>query len=264
MKRLLNYKLVWFLVISVILLTSTVFLSISISAMQKRTEEQIVYEETGAVTLDNNEEIPIKEGVPGLYNKERTVHLMPIDLTLERSDIPELMDKFTLSDYKAIYLDDSITLVVTKDGVIRGSTDNRQTWVEYTADSIDSADFADWLLVNDPNPGYSMDEMQNRLSDGAVVRHLKLSTNAEMYFVEDESGLQIELVQLEKIESILIDNKRMMLTSETYSPYKISKNLLQEFFDLIFQYEVMTRDDAANSFDKLLLWLEENNDFIIQ
>ena len=96
-----------------------------------------------------------------------------------------------------------------------------------------------WLLKNDPNPGYSMEEVQSRLANGAEVKHFAFEKCKGNVFHIDGTGVQIELVQPEKIASVLIDGQRMMITSVL--PYLISEQMLKSFYDLLMSNNILSK-----------------------
>ncbi|MFM1652963.1 M56 family metallopeptidase [Brevibacillus sp. B_LB10_24] len=203
-------------------------------------------------------EITMTESTPALYQGESTTALMPIDLTFTKSDVPELIDKLNSSKYRAVYLDNEMYLRITNDNSILISKDNGSVWKNYDTDSVDAKDFANWLLKNDPNPGYSMKEIQSRLANGAEVKHLVFENGKEMYFVMDGNGVQIELVQPEKTASVLIDGQRMMITSERF-PMTISTQMLKSFYDLLVSSNILTKNQAEQDYSDKIKHLKEND-----
>ncbi|MEJ8548655.1 M56 family metallopeptidase [Brevibacillus borstelensis] len=198
------------------------------------------------------------ESAPALNQGESTIALMPIDLTFTKSDVPKLIDNLIASRYRAVYMDNEIYLRVMNDNSIQISKDNGAVWKKYDTDGVDAKDFANWLLKNDPNPGYSMKEIQSRLSNGAEVKHLVLENEKEMYFVIDKNGVQIELVQHEKIASVLIDGQRMMVTSERL-PMLISAQMLKSFYDLLVSNNILTETQAEQDYSERIEHLKEND-----
>ncbi|GAA3407742.1 M56 family metallopeptidase [Paenibacillus hodogayensis] len=200
------------------------------------------------------------ESGPALYQGESSTALMPIDLTFTKTDVPQLMDRLTASKYRAVYVDNEMVLRVTNDNSVWISKDNGAAWEKYDTDRVDAKVFADWLLRNDPNPGYSMKEIQSRLANGAEVQHIKFENGKEMYVVVDGSGLQIELVQPEKIASVLIDGQRMMITSERF-PMLISAQLLKSFYDLLASNNILTEKEAKQDYSERIKHFKENDTF---
>jgi len=94
---------------------------------------------------------------------------MPNDISFSQRDVPLQMERLAASSYKAIYLDKDMLLRVGQDDVIWRSLDAGATWETLQAKDVDTEYYADWLLWNDPVPGYSMKQMQQRLADGATV-----------------------------------------------------------------------------------------------
>lgn len=214
-------------------------------------------------TPDNTEavpglEIPMSESVPSLYQGESTTALMPIDLSFSKSDVPNLIDKLNASKYRAVYIDNEMYLRVTNDNSIIISKDNGVIWKKYDTTGVETQDFAIWLLKNDPIPGYSMKELQNRLANGAEVKHVVLESGKEMYFVMDESGVQIELVQHEKIASVLLDGHRMMITSEKL-PMPISAQMLESFYGLLVSSNILTETQAEQDYSERIQYLKKND-----
>jgi len=203
-------------------------------------------------------ESPTAESAPALYQGESTTTLMPIDLTFTKLDVPNLMDKLNASKYRAVYVDNEMVLRVTSDNSILISKDNGAVWNKYDSNDVDATYFASWLLKNDPNPGYSIKEMQSRLANGAEVKHLVFENGKEMYFVIDRNGVQIELVQPDKIASVLIDGQRMMITSERF-PYHISAQMLKSFYDLLVSNNILTKAKAEQDYSERIKYLKEND-----
>jgi beta-lactamase regulating signal transducer with metallopeptidase domain len=205
-------------------------------------------------------EIPMAETGSALYQGESSTALMPIDLTFTKSDVPQLIEKLHASKYKAIYVDNEMLLRVGNDNSIWTSRDNGSLWGKFDTVSVKAKDFADWLLKNDPNPGYSMKETQNRLANGAEVKHVEFENGKEMYFIIDENGVQIELVQTKKLASVLIDGQRMMVTSERL-PIFISEQMLESFYDLLVSGSVLTKTQAEQDYSERIQYLKENDTF---
>lgn len=203
--------------------------------------------------VDNYIAEPIAEIVPALYQGATTTDLMPHDLTFNKKyDVPKLIDSLMASKYRAVYMDSEIYLRVMVDNTIQISKDNGAVWKKYDTDEIDAKDFAKWLLINDPIPGYSMKEVQSRLANGAEVKHLVFENVKEMYFIIDRNGVQIELVQPEKISSVLIDGQRMMITSA------ISAQMLKSFYDLLVSNNILSETHAKQDYSERIKYLEKN------
>ncbi|NGM83853.1 M56 family metallopeptidase [Paenibacillus sp. 7124] len=206
-----------------------------------------------ATGVDNPNSEPIAEMVPALYQGATTTDLMPHDLTFNKKyDVPKLIDSLMASKYRAVYMDNEIYLRVMMDNTIQISKDNGAVWKKYDTDEIDAKDFAKWLLINDPIPGYSMKEVQSRLANGAEVKHLVFENVKEMYFIIDRNGVQIELVQPEKISSVLIDGQRMMITSA------ISAEMLKSFYDLLVSNNILSETHAKQDYSERIKYLEKN------
>ncbi|USG65739.1 hypothetical protein NDK47_27190 [Brevibacillus ruminantium] len=169
-----------------------------------------------------------------------------------------MIDKLNASKYRAVYLDNEMYLRITNDNSILISKDNGSVWKKYDTDGVDAKDFANWLLKNDPIPGYSMKEIQRRLRNGAEVKHLVFENGKEMYFVMDGNGVQIELVQPEKIASVLIDGQRMMITSERL-PMPISTQMLKSFYNLLVSSNILTKNQAEQDYSERIKHLKEND-----
>ncbi|WP_135555368.1 M56 family metallopeptidase [Paenibacillus cymbidii] len=196
---------------------------------------------------------PVAEVVPALYHGATTTELMPHDLTFNKKyDVPKMIDSLMASKYRAVYMDNEIYLRVMTDNTIQISKDNGAVWKKYDTDEIDAKDFAKWLLINDPIPGYSMEEVQSRLANGAEVKHLVFENGKEMYFIIDRNGVQIELVQPEKISSVLIDGQRMMITSA------ISAQMLKSFYDLLVSNNILSETFAKQDYSERMKYLEKN------
>ncbi|QNK56568.1 M56 family metallopeptidase [Paenibacillus sp. PAMC21692] len=214
----------------------------------KGVDEPIAYSEPslyqGAITT---------KIVPTLSQGAATTDLMPHDLTFNKKyDVPKLIDSLMASKYRAVYMDNEIYLRVMMDNTIQISKDNGAVWKKYDTDEIDAKEFAKWLLINDPIPGYSMKEVQTRLANGAEVKHLVFENVKEMYFIIDRNGVQIELVQPEKISSVLIDGQRMMITSA------ISPQMLKSFYDLLVSNNILSEAHAKQDYSERMKYLEKN------
>lgn len=202
-------------------------------------------------------ETPMSESTLALYQGASTTELMPNDLTFTKSDVPHLIDYLNASSYKAVYWDSEMCMRVTNDNSVHISKDSGITWEEYATQNISSKEFGKWLLANDPNPGYSMKEMQKRLEDGAEVKHMAFENGKEIYIVIDESGVQIELVQPERLASVLLDGQRMMITSEQV-PMLISKHKLESFYNLLVSNNILTNTLAEQDYFERIRHIEEN------
>ncbi|RKD24556.1 hypothetical protein BEP19_09255 [Ammoniphilus oxalaticus] len=80
--------------------------------------------------------------------------------------------------------------------------------------------------------------------------------------VIDRNGVQIELVQPEKIASILIDGQRMMITSER-SPIHISAQMLESFYVLLVSNNILTEVEAEKDYMERIKWLKKQSIFTI-
>jgi hypothetical protein len=177
--------------------------------------------------------------------------LMPIDTTFIKPEVP-IIDDLNRSDYLAVYWDDEICLRVKKDGAIQVSADSGKTWSICDAGAVDASDFTEWLRKYDPIPdGVSRREMLNQLEDGAEVKHAVISPGKEMYFVIGVDGAQIELVQSEKLESVLIDAQRLMITAERTNPFTVSEKTLRSFYGLLAASNVLSKASAEQEFSMM-------------
>ncbi|RED55083.1 M56 family metallopeptidase [Cohnella lupini] len=191
--------------------------------------------------------------VPVLSQGATITDLMPHDLTYNKKyDVPKLIDSLMESKYRAVYMDNEIYLRVMRDNTIQISKDNGEVWKKYDTDEVDAKDFAKWLLINDPIPGYSMEEVQSRLANGAEVNHLVFENVKEMYFIIDRNGVQIELIQPEQLSSVLIDGQRMMITSA------ISAQMLKSFYDLLVSSHILSETFAKQDYSERIKYLEKN------
>lgn len=209
-----------------------------------------------------NPETPTSEHSLALYQGISTAELMPHDLTFTNLDVPDLIEHLNSSNYKAVYLDDEMYMRVKNDNSVHISNDSGTTWKEYDTENIASEEFAIWLLENDPIPGYSMKEMQNRLEKGAEVKHMVFESGKEIYIVIDENGAQIELVQPEKLAAILLDGQRMMITSEQI-PMRISKRKLKLFYDLLVSDNILTNTLAEQDYLEKISDIEKNDSIFV-
>jgi len=246
-------------IVAALILGSSAMLGFTMNAAQATADKEVV---SNNVNNWDGVDYSLPESAVASddYEGTSTMELMPIDLSLTKADVPLMMEKLNSSEYLAVYVDDEIYLRVTKEVIIQISNDNGTTWMDYESDAVAPEDFALWLHQNDPLPGYSMREMQERLENGAEVKHIVLKDGKEMYFVIDETGVQIELVQLEKVTSILIDGQRMMITS-TQIPYLISQDMLNSFYDLLVSSDILTETEAEQNCSEMLTWLENQDSF---
>ncbi len=204
--------------------------------------------------LPNDPENPedyLLDGVVNLYRADKTsfgtssgtgfalgypgasMELNPISWTFSRADIPLLEDALQGSGYLALYVDQDLTLRVTSDHVIEISRDGGLTWKAETCKTIDGEDFSVWLLENEPMPNFSLEDLRDRLKNGAEVRRMVLAQGKEIYFVLDKEGAFLELVQEEKIQALLLDGQRLVCTSTGYRPYRFSKSMFESFQGLL-------------------------------
>lgn len=249
-----------FLIVGALILGGTATLAVAMDRAQASADGEVISSNT--VQLDTPVySLPYSEAdVTDYYDYDGpvTMDLMPIDLSLTKSDVPFLMEKLNSSEYLAAYLDDEVYVRVTNEAVIQVSFDNGITWADYATDSVASEEFALWLLGHDPIPGYSMREMQSRLKNGAEVKHLIFEAGAkEMYFVIDLNGVQIELVQLENAASVLVDGQRMMITS-TQIPFIISDDMLNSFYDLLVSSSILTENETEKVNAEVMPWVEDD------
>ncbi len=178
------------------------------------------------------------------YQGPASVDLMPIDWTFTQEDVPVMIEKLSESDYLAVYADSELLLRVTQDGTVESSTDAGTAWTVCETEEVPADDFSIWLYAHDPIPGYSMKGLQNRLSNGALVKHYSIEENTkEFYFVFDGNWVQIELVQRLNIKSMLLDGQRLMVTSD-HMPFKVSDDLTASFQELLVSSGILTEKDA--------------------
>ncbi|MFC5404830.1 M56 family metallopeptidase [Cohnella soli] len=240
----------------------TMLLAITIAVSVVTVFATSARDETEAATGGDE---PVAEVVPNLYQGQSTTVLMPIDLTFRQADVPMLIDNLIASKYRAIYIDNEIYVRVMNDNSVMISKDNGKAWGKYDTDDVETKDFAKWLLENDPNPGYSMKEVQSRLANGAEVKHIAFENGKEMYFIMDARGVQIELVQPAKLASVLIDGQRMMITCERLPMYisdqilSISAPMLRTFYDLLVSSNILTKADADQDYSQRMKYLKKND-----
>lgn len=247
-----------FILVAALILGSTAVVGFAMNTAQATADKEVISNNVNNWDgIDYS--LPESAVAPNDYEGTSTMELMPIDLSFTKADVPLMMEKLNSSEYLAVYVDDEIYLRVTKEAAIQVSNDNGTTWVDCEADAVMPEGFALWLHQNDPLPGYSMREMQERLKNGAEVKHIVLKDGKEMYFVIDEHGVQMELVQLEKLASVLIDGQRMMLTS-TQMPYLISTDMLNAFYDLLVSCDIVSKADAQQDYSERIEFLESNKD----
>lgn len=194
---------------------------------------------------------------PYPYQGDVTCELMPIDWTFLETDVPTLIAELRKSDFSAVYVDADKVLHVASANDIQISYDAGISWEKLNAEEVSADTFSEWLWQNDPIPGYSMEALQERLSKDAEVKHVVFDDKQEMYFVIDESGVQIELVQPEKIESVLIDGVRLMFTS-TSTSYRLSDNMINVFTDILEDIAVTKKAEASSEWNGVVEHLTEN------
>ena len=191
------------------------------------------------------------------YQGNATCELMPIDWTFLETDVPALIAELGKSDFSAVYVDADKVLRVASANDIQISYDAGISWEKLNTEEVSADTFSEWLWQNDPIPGYSMEDLQERLSKDAEVKHVVFDNKQEMYFVVDESGVQIELVQPEKIESVLIDGVRLMFTS-TSTIYRLSDNMINVFTDILEDIGVTEKAEASSEWNGVVEHLTEN------
>lgn len=76
-------------------------------------------------------------------------------------------------------------------------------------------------------------------------------------FIIDRNGVQIELVQPEKISSVLIDGQRMMITSA------ISAQMLKSFYDLLVSNNIFSETHAKQDYSERIKYLEKNFPYLL-
>ncbi len=190
------------------------------------------------------------------YQGEVTADLMPIDWTFLEADVPVLISALEASDCSALYVDADKSVCVTSAGDILIRYDAGNTWAELNTEEVSKRAFSEWLWKNDPLPGYSMEDLQKRLDQDAVVRHTVFDDQQEMYFVIDETGVQIELVQPNKIESVLLDGVRLMFTS-TGTKFQFSNHTLRVFNDTLKDAGITADSEASSEWNGFMERLTE-------
>lgn len=191
------------------------------------------------------------------YQDKITNKLMPHDWTFLEADVPILISQLRNSDFSALYVDAEKAICVTSADDIQICYDSESTWSELATEQVSTEQFSQWLLENDPIPGYSMKDLQKRLEEGAEVRHIVFDNQQEIYFVVDEHGVQIELVQPDKIESVLLDGVRLMFTSATQK-YQLSNNMIDHFTDMLKEMGITEEKEAVLEWDGVIEHLTEN------
>ena len=228
--------------------------------------------------LPNDPENPedyLLDGVVNLYQADKTsfgtssgtgfalgypgasMELNPISWTFSRADIPLLEDALQGSGYLALYMDQDLTLRVTSDHVIEISRDGGLTWKAETCETIDGEDFSVWLLENEPMPNFSLEDLRERLKNGAEVRRMVLAQGKEIYFVLDKEGAFLELVQEEKIQALLLDGQRLVCTSTGCRPYQFSKSMFESFQGLLQACKVINGSETEQEWAGIMAHLEE-------
>ena len=188
--------------------------------------------------------------------------VMPIDYTRPAEAIEPVSTALANSSIQAVYIDETYQVIFYRDSTIKFSTDSGKTWAAVTADECPAEEFSLWLYENDPCPGYSMTELQNRLANGAHVQHITLSLSTELYCVSDGDGAQLELVQQPdcKEYAIFLDGVHMVLTSKQI-PYTFRKSLISEFYQLLIDMDIVNQNTAKEAKSELLNILK--SEFIV-
>lgn len=200
---------------------------------------------------------PPEESAMYPYPGDVTCELMPCDWTFLEADVPTLISELGKSDFSAVYADADKVLRVASANDIQISYDAGISWEKLNTAEVPADTFSEWLWQNDPIPGYSMKALQERLSKDAEVKHVVFDNKQEMYFVVDGSGVQIELVQPEKIESVLIDGVRLMFTS-TSTTYRFSDNMIHVFTDILVDIGVTEKAETSSEWNGVVEHLTEN------
>lgn len=193
------------------------------------------------------------------YQGKVTTQFMPNDWTFAETDVPILISELQKSKFSALYVDVKKSLRVISEKDIQISYDEGKTWSELATDEVSGIEFSEWLWQNDPIPGYSMEQLQERIKENAEVRHVVFDDKQEMYFVIDKQGVQIELVQPDKIESILIDGTHLMFTSTgTGTNYRLSSSMVNEFKNILEDAELMDNREAVTEWKGVIKKLVKN------
>ena len=191
-------------------------------------------------------------GYPGA-----SLELNPINWTFSQADVPILINTLNCSNYLALYMDQDLFLRVTSDRKIEISYDSGLTWSAETYETISKEDFSTWLLKNEPLPNFSMSDLRERLNNGAEVRHMVLDQGKEIYFVLDDYGALMELVQEEKIQALLLDGQRLVLTSTSSQPFLLSKSMFDSFQDLLNTCNVINSSESEKEWSDVIAHLNE-------
>ena len=212
------------------------------------------------VSCQEVQDIPTSPSASASYSEPSdgsfvAYELMLHDLSFAPNDIPFLMDRLSESNYLAFYADHDLTLRITQSGIIEGSENAGKDWSEYSTSDIPTDEFSNWILRNDPVPGYSMTTLQDRLSLGAQVKMMSIDENKEFYFIISKEFAQIIPVQREKSHSIVLDGQRMMLTSPQSHPIQLSESLTKSFYDLLVDNHVLSADEADQDLADRLAWI---------
>lgn len=197
------------------------------------------------------------------YPGDVTCELMPFDWTFLEADVPTLIAELGKSDFSAVYVDADKVLRVASANDIQISYDAGISWEKLNTGEVSTDTFSEWLWQNDPIPGYSMEDLQERLSKDAEVKHVVFDNKQEMYFVVDESGVQIELAQPEKIESVLIDGVRLMFTS-TSTTYRFSDNMINVFTGILEDIGVTEKAETSSEWYGVVEHLTENGAYFYE
>lgn len=250
MRRFSAGKCTTLLLTIVMILASTTILILAMDAAQAAIDAQPVASPTEKWS-GTEFDAATAQITPLLYE----VASAPVDYTLTRQDIPELMAYLDASKYTAVYLDDEVAMRVSKAGAVQIREDLGQTWIDAPCQMKSSDEFSAWLSQYQPNPGYSMEEVTERLKEGASVQAVALENEKTLYLILDGTWAQVVSTQSDLENSILLDGQGMRFTFS--QAYQLSLEQLHAFYDRLVNCEILPEDAAKDMLSSQEAWLQE-------
>ncbi|QHW32909.1 hypothetical protein GZH47_20230 [Paenibacillus rhizovicinus] len=190
-------------------------------------------------------------------NQGASIDAAPIDLTFSKAEV-SIMDELNESNYRALYIDNETYVRVAKEGSIQVSKDRGTVWTNYDTEVVSAPYFTDWLERNDPNPdGNARRGMLAMVNGGAEIRHAVFPNGKEMFVVIDDASVQIELCTPTKLNGVLIDGQKLMVTFR--HAMHASTQTLQAFYDLLVSNGILTPAEAEQDYKERIERMEDGN-----
>lgn len=250
MKRIWAWKCTALVVTLAMVLASATILIAAIDAAQAAIDAQPVSGSTEKWS-GTQFDAATAEITPVLYQ----VNASPVDLSLARQDVPDLMAYLDSSAYSAVYLDETLALRISDAGAVQYSADMGVSWTDAVCETASSEAFLAWMAQYHPNPGYSLEALEARLQEGASVRYLELENGTALYLIQDEAWLLLEFAQPAPEDVILLDGERMCFTFS--KAYRLSLEKLRAFTGLLVSCEILPEDAAEDVLSQQTAWLGE-------